>query len=153
MSLHFLTLQVLLYCVMRYGTIELLLRVAINRSVMILHMQVWPRTGLEACVCVCRGRQRSIDGRRFVAFFQEILFSFWLTSMLSHIWVSDPTIRSPGFHLRGQMRFMRNRIGTRQGQCATNLYKASSDKCACVEPEKMNHIMESCQLTELVDEW
>ena len=72
-------------------------------------------------------------------------------SVLNHTIVTDPTIRQPGFHLPRHTWALMNRFRTGQGPCRANLHKwglAQSPSCDCGQRQTMNHIVDTCPLTQ-----
>ena len=69
-------------------------------------------------------------------------------SVLNHTFVTDPTIRQPGFHLP-RHTWSLNRFWT--GPCRANLQKwglAQSPSCDCGQWQTMNHIVDMCLLAK-----
>jgi len=72
-------------------------------------------------------------------------------SVVNHAIVTDPTIRQPGFHLPRHTWSPMNRFRTGQGPCRANLHKcglAQSLTCDCGQRQTMNHIVNTCPLTQ-----
>jgi len=72
-------------------------------------------------------------------------------SVLNHTIAIDPTIRQPGFHLPRHTRSLMNRFRTGQGSCRANLHKwglAQLPSCDCGQRQTMNHIVDTCPLTQ-----
>jgi len=71
--------------------------------------------------------------------------------VVNHTVVTDPTIQQQGFDLPPHTWSPMNRFWTSQGPCRANLHKwrlAQSPSCDCCQRQTMNHIVDTCPLTE-----